>query len=284
MQEIPLISNRSILTPTTGFLGPGYTHTVNAYVGCAFAHALCGQYCYAQHNRHITRGRPWSFYGAKRNVVDAYRHDYDRLKHPRNGGARELRIYMSSVTDPYVPAEKRLQLTRSLLQAMLHRPPDVLVIQTRSPLVGRDLTVIADLSTRTTVWVCITVETDLEILPGLPRQATSPARRIATLARFRAAQVRTQATISPLLPLSDAYAFAERLNAAADRVVLDHYLLGDGSPAGLRTKKTAFPEMLRQAGFDEWTRLDKFWETVAALREVLGSSRVFISQGGFNSV
>jgi hypothetical protein len=31
-----VIENKSILTPTSGFLASGYTHTLNPHVGCAF--------------------------------------------------------------------------------------------------------------------------------------------------------------------------------------------------------------------------------------------------------
>jgi hypothetical protein len=56
---VPVINNKTILTPTSGFLDSGFTHTINAYSGCAFAQAVCGSYCYAQHNHWITKGRPW---------------------------------------------------------------------------------------------------------------------------------------------------------------------------------------------------------------------------------
>src|SRR5262245_24374478 len=100
--NLPIIENKTILTPTSGFLAPGYTHTINAYQGCAFAGALCGTFCYAQHNHWITKGRPWALYGAKRHLRDAYRSEYDQIKR-RRGGPRPLRIYMSSSTDPYLP-------------------------------------------------------------------------------------------------------------------------------------------------------------------------------------
>ena len=84
-QICPLIENASILTPTSGFLETGYTHTLNAYQGCAFAGSLCGTYCYAQHNQWITKGRAWGLYGAKRHIREAYRRDYDRIKRPKRG-------------------------------------------------------------------------------------------------------------------------------------------------------------------------------------------------------
>ena len=73
---------------------------------------LCGLYCYAQHNRWITKGRPWGLYGAKGRVVEAYRRGHDRIRRPRRGEPGPLRIYMSSSTDPYIPQEKSLRLTR----------------------------------------------------------------------------------------------------------------------------------------------------------------------------
>jgi hypothetical protein len=59
MLSLPMIDNKTILTATGGFLGDGFTHTVNLSQGCAFAGSVCGVYCYAQHNRWVTRGRPW---------------------------------------------------------------------------------------------------------------------------------------------------------------------------------------------------------------------------------
>jgi hypothetical protein len=60
------IENKSILTPTSGFLGDGYSHTLNPYVGCSNAGSVCGIFCYAQHQFYITKNRPWGLYGAKR--------------------------------------------------------------------------------------------------------------------------------------------------------------------------------------------------------------------------
>jgi DNA repair photolyase len=281
---IPLVENASILTPTSGFLAAGYTHTINVYQGCAFAGALCGTFCYAQHNQWITQGRSWGLYGAKRHVRAAYRRDYDRIKRPRRSTPRPLRIYMSSSTDPYLPQEKTLCLTRSLLEEMRQRPPDVLVVQSHHTLVNRDIDLIAELSARCELWLSLTVETDRDSLPGFPPHASPPARRLATLETFRARGILTQATVSPLLPLADPQAFARRLDVACDRVIVDHYLIGDGSTSGARTRRTDFPERLERAGFGEWNSLAKLWEVRDLLAEVLGENRVLVSCEGFNAV
>jgi DNA repair photolyase len=280
----PWVENRSLLTRTGGFLGPGYTHTLNVYQGCAFAGALCGTFCYAQHNAWITQGRPWRLYGAKRNIREAYRRDYDRLKRPRRGEPRPLRIFMSSSTDPYVPQERTLRLTEVVLEEMAERPPDVLVIQSHNTLIRRDLELIARIAARCELWVSLTVETDMDPFPGFPRHASPPRERIATLRAFRERGLRTQATVSPLLPLADPVAFARHLDEACDRVILDHYLIGDGSPGGFRTRQTNFGARLIEAGFAEWTDLKKLWEVRDVFANVLGPDRVLVSQDGFNAV
>jgi DNA repair photolyase len=287
-QEAPLkginwIENKTILTPTGGFLGKGYTHTLNPYVGCGFAGALCGTFCYAQHQHWIVRGRPWGLYGAKHDIREAYRRDYDRIKHPRQGAPHPLRVYMASSTDPYVPQEKKLGLTRSILEEMQIRPPDVLVIQTHSTLINRDLDLIQSLSKLCELWVSITCETDMDPVPGFPPHASRPAKRLETLRRFRENGVPTQATISPLMPLANPETFASALDASCDRVTIDHYLLGDGTH-GARTKRTNFLKLLEQASFGEWTRLERMWEVRDLLTQVLGPERVLVSAEGFNAV
>lgn len=283
MNQLPIIENKTILTPTSGFLDSGFTHTLNAYSGCSHSNSLCGLYCYAQHNHWITKGRSWKLYGAKKNIVDAYRRDYDRIKRPRRGEPKQLRIYMSSSTDPYVPQEKAARITQTLLNEMITRPPDVLVIQTHSTLVERDLQLIYGLSAQTTVFVSVTVETDMEQIPGFPPHVYKPSERIATIGRFHELGIKTRTTVSPLCPLEDPVRFANSLAAVSDQVVLDHYLLGDGSN-GRRTKRTDFPAMLDSAGFGKWNSLDTFWEVIDVFRSEIGTERVSVSADGFNQL
>lgn len=277
------IENKSILTPTSGFLDPGFTHTLNPYVGCSNAGSVCGTFCYAQHFKSITKGRPWGLYGAKRNVGEAYQRDYDRLKKPRKGDPKPIRVYMSSVTDPYLPQEKKLCLTQTILEEMQERPPDVLVIQTHTVLINRDFALIRHLVQKCELWVSITVETDMERILNFPPHPSPPVERIETLKRFREAGVQSQATISPLLPLVDPEQFAKALNTACDRVIIDHYEFGDGTH-GARTRRTNFPQLLEQAGFGEWNNKEKLWEIRDILAGVLGEDRVLVSAEGFNAV
>ena len=142
------IPTQTILNPTGGFLGGGFTHTMNLYRGCALGNSLCGLYCYAQWNPHHTLGRRWgSFLDIKMDYVEAYQAEYDRLKRPSRGEPKPLRIFLSSVTEPYPPQERTARRMRRLLEEMVIRPPDRLVIQSHTPLVLDDLSVLQQLRT-----------------------------------------------------------------------------------------------------------------------------------------
>ncbi len=284
--KVAEIPSKSILNPTGGFLGEGFTHTINLYRGCALGNSLCGLYCYAQWNPYHLNGRRWgTFLDVKTDVLEAYRRQYDQLKYPTRGEPKPIKIFMSSVTEPYPPQEQTARRTRQLLEAMVDRPPDLLVIQTHTPLVVDDIPILSDLQQRCSVQINLTVETDKETLPpGFPRSAYSPAVRIQALQSLKQAGLNTVCTVSPLLPLDNPRAFAESLRGCCDRVILDHYLLGDGSRDGHRTNRTNLPSLLIEAGFKEWTRLEKFREVVEVFREVFGDpERIGVSQSGFNN-
>jgi len=283
--QVREISVRSILTRTGGFLRAGYSHSINPYRGCAYGGALCGLACYAQHSVWITQGRPWgTFLDVKVNAAEAYRTQISRERRwaASRGG---LRIYMSSVTDPYVPQERRYRITRSLLEAMSADPPDRLVLQTHTPHPLWDLELLVEMRARVPdLSVNISIETDRESLgDGFPAQSSTVADRIAALASLRRAGIHCAAVIAPMLPIEDPREFARRLGDACDRVVLDHYLLGDGSPGGLRTRRTRFPERLCEAGWREWTTVEHFEKVYGIFEEVLGAGRVGKSRYGFNA-
>jgi len=261
---------RSILTRTGGFLA-GFSHTLNPYRGCSYGRSLCGAYCYAPAVMFAT---DWGGeLDPKPNAADLYRKHIARER--RRG---PVRIFMSSVTDPYVPQEKRLRITRAVLEAMVEQPPKFLALQTHTPGPLRDLDLLRVLPCA----VQITVETDRTEIPGLPPHAFAPAIRLEALRTLRDAGIDAVGVVAPLMPLDDPEQFARDLDRCCSRVIVDHYLIGDGSREGARTKRRGLPEILITNGFERWTRIEVMDEFVAICRKVLGPERVGVSAAGFS--
>jgi DNA repair photolyase len=272
---VGLVQSGSVLTPATGFLG-GFTHSLNPYMGCAFGDGGCGVYCYvAESPIGLHAARPWGqWVKAKANAAESLRRDLRQAREPS-----AIRVFMSSATDPYQPAEARLRITRSVLEAFLEQPVALLVVQTRSPLVERDLDLLSRLPF---AWLSMTVETDDDaVRKALTPTCPSIERRLRTMRLARERGIRVQAAVSPTLP-HDHERFAAALEEAADRVVVDTFF-GDGS-GGKRTGRRPLPLRFQELGFGDWRDMEAAERLHAALLERMGRERVGWSQEGFNDL
>jgi DNA repair photolyase len=108
-----------------------YDYTVNPYVGCQHA---C-TYCYARFMKRFTGHRePWGeFVDVKVNAVELLKRAIVK--------AKPGRVWVSGVCDPYQPVERKYRLTRGCLEVLAEHDWPV-TIQTRSPLVTRDIDVL----------------------------------------------------------------------------------------------------------------------------------------------
>jgi DNA repair photolyase len=191
----------SILTAASGFMDT-YDYTLNPYAGCSFG---C-TYCYAAFFvRDAQKQAQWgTWVQVKENAVQL-------LQKYRRKPLMNKTIYMSSVTDPYQPIERELAVTRALLEELVAYHQVHLVVQTRSPLVTRDI----DLFQRfARVQVNMTITTDDEVVRKVfEPHCSSIAARLAAITRIREAGIATCITMTPLLPIQDAARFADRLVA-----------------------------------------------------------------------
>ena len=99
------------------------------HFGCGFACTYCFASFFQPEQERFDSWGQW---------IDIKSNAAELLKKKRD--LKGARIFMSSATDPYQPLEMRTGLTRSLVEIMadpLRQPR--LVVQTRSPLVTRDL-------------------------------------------------------------------------------------------------------------------------------------------------
>jgi DNA repair photolyase len=264
-QRITYVNAAHLLTPASGFI-KAYKFTLNPYSGCSFG---C-DYCYARFfastpEEHETWGE---WVRVKANAASLI---------AKATQARELRqrlepgdtIYMSSVTDPYQPIEKKLGLTRSILDAMLAVQPR-LTVQTRSPMAARDVDLFQQFRA---IRVSISVPTDDEAVRlRYEPHAPSIAARLRLAETVAAAGVPIGIAISPMLPMQDAAAFGRRLAAlnAAEYVGQGFHRMRWASwNAGTGI------EALRKAKEDGWTRA-RFDESWAALRDALAPGQTLL--------
>lgn len=268
------------LTPTGGFLR-GFAFSLNPYVGCAFGDAGGCPFCYvrALPVAHAGEG-PWgSWVIAKTNLPELLERELAALA--RAGKLEATTVFMSSATDPYQGFERRLAITRHALEAFVRTPPRRILLQTRSPLIERDIDLLRALGERAIA--SITVETDDDnVRRGLTPTSPSIARRIATARRLREAGIFTQLAVSPMLP-NNPERFAAMADEAAARVIVDTFFEGDGS-RGRRTCALGIGGLYERLGYAEWFRPGAEDKLLTALRARLGEGRVLFSRDGFAAV
>ncbi|MGH0028606.1 MAG: hypothetical protein ACQGVC_02360 [Myxococcota bacterium] len=236
---------RDVLTRTGGYLDGICSHSLQPYRGCSFGRSLCGVGCYVQHNGWLTRGDAWgSFLEVRENAASAYRRTVARERRWARRARGAFGVFLSSATDPFLPQERRHGVTVALLDAMADEPPDTLVVQTHAPAVVHAEERLCAVAARCDLRVHVSIESDRDSLPGLPPPAASVADRLDAVARLRKAGLRSVVTVAPLLPIDEPERFFERIARAADAVVIDHFVGGDGSKQGARTLRTRLPQAM----------------------------------------
>jgi len=271
---------RGILTRATGYLRSVSSHSLQPYRGCTYGNALCGAGCYVQHNRFLTRDEPWgSFLEARMNAAGAYLDQLDRERRWARRARGAFSVFLSSSTDPFVPQERRYGITRGVLEAMLEAPPDALILQTHTHRVTDYLDLYPSLAGRCDLRVHLSIESDRDRLPGLPPPASSVERRFEAAGALKAAGLRVVVTVSPLLPIAEPEAFFSRIAVAADAVVIDHFIEGDGSRGGARTWRTPLPAAM--ARVDPASTSLAYRDEMLALARRIMPGRVGVSIDGF---
>lgn len=241
---------------------PSATHmgfwSINPYVGCEFG---CS-YCYARdtHRWAIQRARDagrldtdpaWSALTpaqlfeqrilAKRDAAAVLR----RTLHPSVIGSTE--IVIGTATDCYQPAERRLGITRSVLEALLEWRGLRIGIITKSPLITRDLELLVALAAQHTLRIHISLATtDPIIARKLEPRTPLPHARLRALKKLLAAGLNTDLLVAPVVPLlTDSQESLGKLMAAAraagaTRVHVVPLRLGDAA------RRQFLPHLARQ--------------------------------------
>lgn len=162
---------------------PGFDFVINTYIGCS--HACL--YCYASFMKRITNhSENWG------SFIDIKLTDKELdLKKIQNKN-----IFMSSVTDCYLPLEKDYLITRNILEE-LERVSCNLTISTKSSLILRDLDILKRFKNLT---ICISINTVDERFKNDMDKASSIKERINTLKVLHENNIHTVAFVSPIFP------------------------------------------------------------------------------------
>lgn len=248
---------RSILTPQrVGALRGRYAYSLNPYRGCAFGCA----YCYAKGFTHDPElERSWGgWVRVKRNAPELLYRDAARL-----AGAR---VFMSSATDPYQPAERTHRLSRACLRVMLSMlpGPEHVHIHTRSPYVLDDLDLLRAWGERVEVAMSITTDDDAIRRIFEPHAPAIP-RRLRTLRALSEAGVRTAASVSPALP-SDPERLARLVGEVTNWAFVDDIRFPQQEGYGW--------ELYRRHELERYLGREHAAAVANALGEVLGRERV----------
>ncbi len=174
---------RSIITKSNI---PSIDYVINPYTGCQ--HGCI--YCYAEFMIRFTghKGDKWG------QFLDIKTFDLNKIKPEKYDGKV---ILLSSVTDPYLPLEKKYQNTRKILEKLIGTKAEISIL-TKSKLVVRDIDLFKKFKK---LRVGISINTlDENFARIIERAASKPLDRLNALKEIFQAGIETYTFISPYFP------------------------------------------------------------------------------------
>ena len=202
-------TSRSLITRNDS-PGVGFSVSLNPYRGCE--HGCI--YCYARPSH--------AFLGLSPGLDFESRIFYKPqaaalLKQELSKKGYTCRpIALGSNTDPYQPAERKLGITRSILEVLRdYRHPVTIV--TKGALIQRDIDILAEMAERRLACVTVSVTTlDRALARVMEPRAATPQRRIETIAALAKAGIPTGVLSAPMIPALNDAEMEDILAAAKD--------------------------------------------------------------------
>ena len=261
---IPLVrltDSRSILSATTGFIAEaGFTHSLTPARNCTFG---C-TYCYVPTLGIYGGLKPedWQRWGQ----FTTFKSNAAALL------ARELRpkqrIYCSPLVDPYQPAEAEACAMPKLLDAVITKPPRVFCLQTRGPLILRDLDQLLEIARRTTLRVSFSITTNREdVRCWYEPHCATIGERFDVVRKLRAAGIETYATLAPLLPCDPEALAQAAIEATGRDLIGDPLHVRAVKQRGATTREAAF-RIAEAQGHEAWLDPDFQVEVAARINRV----------------
>lgn len=173
----------------------GFDQSLNPYRGCE--HGCI--YCYARPSHAYLGLSPGLDFETRLYA----KHDAPELLRAelRRPGYRPRVLALGVNTDAYQPIERRLQITRRVLEVLAACEHPVSLI-TKSSLIERDLDLLAPMAQKGLVQAFVSVTTlKHELARKLEPRATAPTRRIETIKRLADAGVPVGVMLAPVIPV-----------------------------------------------------------------------------------
>lgn len=191
--EVAADASRSILARNDSPDVP-FERSINPYRGCE--HGCV--YCFARPSHAYLGLSPGLDFETKLSA----KHEAPRLLREalRKPGYKPSTLALGANTDPYQPIERKLEITRGLLQVLLEARHPVTIV-TKSALVLRDLDLLVPLAEQGLVRVCLSITTlDGKLARILEPRAPQPKRRLQALRQLSQAGVPTAVLAAPMIP------------------------------------------------------------------------------------
>jgi len=172
----------------------GFDLSINPYRGCE--HGCI--YCYARPTHSYLNLSPGLDFEtrivAKVNAAERLRAAFAQR------GYEPLLLNIGSATDAYQPVERRLRITRSVIEVLAeHRHPFSLI--TKSAGVERDIDLIAPMAADRLAAVYVSITTlDPRLARVLEPRAAAPDRRLRTIRALAEAGIPVGVSVSPVIP------------------------------------------------------------------------------------
>jgi len=188
----------------------GFDRSINAYRGCEHGCA----YCYARPTHAFLGLSPGQDFESR--IFAKHDAPEQLARELAKPGYQPRMIALGTNTDPYQPAERRLELTRGILSVLsnFHHPVGIV---TKSALVTRDIDVLSSLAERNLVKVIVSVTSlDRELSRRLEPRASMPAKRLQAIRELSQAGIPTGVNFAPVIPALNESELEAIFEAAAE--------------------------------------------------------------------
>ena len=225
---------------------PSIDYVINPYTGCQ--HGCI--YCYAEFMIRFTnhKGDKWG------QFLDIKTFDLNKIKPQRYDGRK---ILLSSVTDPYIPLEKKYQNTRRILERLVGTEAEISIL-TKSKLVVRDIDLFKKFKK---IRVGISISTLNENFARIiERAASKPIDRLDVIRQISEEGIKTYTFISPFFPkITNFKAIIEKTIEYSDRYSFENLNFRPHNiPRIMKVIKEYHPNLLQK--YKEIQKDRSYWD------------------------